>query len=202
MNAFILGGGASRRMKEDKALLEFNGRRLIDITIECTAGLFKKTYLVGRDYRHPLLEGCIRDAVDDIGPLGGILAALQKTDSAYNFFIGIDYPFISPDLILHIASSLMGAGEYAGCIPQAPDGLHPLFAFYGKGCLEAVRCCIDAGNYRVRCIARHARILLLPLTARLEGTRLETALRSLVNINSREEYTRLKDQYAGCENTE
>jgi len=202
MNAFILGGGKSTRMKADKTFLEFNGKRLIDITIACASGLFRKVYLVGREYAHPLLAGSFGDAVEGIGPLGGIYRALQITETEYNFFVGTDYPYITRDLILHIASKLTEtSSHYDGCIPVTPDGLHPLFAFYGKACLDAVKRCIASGDYRVRCIGRHSRILLLPLVESLDGDRLSLAQKSLVNINSYDDYLRLKGQSADWENT-
>lgn len=182
-------------MKVDKAFLEFQGKRLIDITIRCTAGLFEKVYLVGREYTHPLLAGSFEDSVKGIGPLGGILSALQKTDMEYNFFVGVDYPHISQELILHVASKLTeSSSKYDGCIPVAPDGFHPLFAFYGKACLDAVKRCIAAGDYRVRCISRNSRILLLSLAESLDKDRLMRAQKSLVNINDHEDLSRLRDQ--------
>jgi molybdopterin-guanine dinucleotide biosynthesis protein A len=209
MNAFILGGGISTRMKVDKAFLEFQGKRLIDITISATAGLFGRVYLVGRDYAHPLLAGSFEDAVKGIGPLGGIYSALQKTDTDYNFFTGVDYPFIDERLILILLSLLKQKGsEYEGIIPVAPDGPHPLFAFYRKSCLPSVERCIKEEDYRIRAIAVYSRIYFSQLSKDLETVDYEKPTldslktdedrnmlvrRALVNINNYEDYLRLND---------
>lgn len=43
----ILAGGASIRMPGDKAFMEVGGRRVIDIQLQVTGGLFTETLIVG-----------------------------------------------------------------------------------------------------------------------------------------------------------
>lgn len=202
--AYILGGGSSSRMKRDKAFLEYGGKHLIDITIECVASLFSRVYLVGRNYSSPLLAGCIEDEISGIGPLGGIHTALKNTNTERNFFVGIDYPYIDKNLILDLLSLFKSRiPQYEGLIPVAPDGPHPLFAFYDKGCLSSVEKCIAQNDYRIRCIASHSRIYFATLPQALEEPNLEEVdleevdlrkskkemiARSLLNINSFEDY--------------
>lgn len=199
MNAYILGGGSSNRMKRDKAFLEYGGKHLIDITIECVAGLFSRVYLVGRSYSSPLLAGFIDDEISGIGPLGGIHTALKNTNTERNFFVGIDYPYIDKNLILDLLSLYKSRiPQYEGLIPVAPDGPHPLFAFYDKSCLSSVEKCIAKKDYRIRCIASHSRIYFATLPQDLEEVNLEEVdlrkskkemiERSLININSFEDY--------------
>ena len=89
INAFILGGGKSRRLKSDKAFLQHRGRFFIDIVTECAASIFSNVYLVGKNYEHPQLQGSYPDDVDNAGPLGGILTALRRTDTGLNFFVAL-----------------------------------------------------------------------------------------------------------------
>jgi molybdopterin-guanine dinucleotide biosynthesis protein A len=199
MNAYILGGGRSSRMSRDKAFLEYGGKHLIDITIECIAAIFGSVYLVGRSYSSPLLTGCIEDEISDIGPLGGIHTALKSTDKLYNFFVGIDYPNIDRTLVLALFSLFKSrTPQYEGLIPIAPDGPHPLFAFYSKSCLPSVERCIGKKDYRIRCIARYSNIYFSPLLQDLSEANLEEVdpdedkkkmiERSLININSYDDY--------------
>jgi molybdopterin-guanine dinucleotide biosynthesis protein A len=126
-------------MSTDKAFLTYGNRHLIDITIECISSITGRVFVVGKKYNHPLLSGSLKDGIQDIGPIAGILAALRHSDTDYNFFTGVDYPFIDERLILILLSLLKQKGsEYEGIIPVAPDGPHPLFAFYRKSCLPSV----------------------------------------------------------------
>ncbi len=188
MNAFILAGGKSSRIRSDKAFLKYSGKYFIDIIIDCTSHLFDRVYLVGKDYKNPLLAGRYRDEVQGIGPLGGIYTALRRTDKQINFFIGTDYPFIDPETITYLANVMKEKSPpYHGLIPVLPDGPHPLCAFYSKACLPSVMRCISEGRYRVLCIADHCPVwyhdmahdgLLLPL---------ERLKRSFTNINNIED---------------
>lgn len=184
-----MGGGKSVRMNTDKAFLKYSGKSLIDITIECTSALFDKVFLVGRVYKHLLLSGCFDDKIHGIGPLGGIYTALKRTDKEYNFFIGVDYPFIDREMIVYLAYlTIKKAPLYDGCIPVAPDGMHPLFAFYGKSCLSSVTRCIAEKNYSIRCIARYSKIYVVSLIDEMGETNINKIKKNFTNINNYEEY--------------
>jgi len=185
MQAFILGGGKSLRLNRDKAFLRYNDRYFIDIIIDCCASLFKSVHLVGKQYKHPHLSGCMDDEIRGVGPLGGILTALQATATELNFFIGVDYPLIDAQVISLLADAVVERhkdGE-VGLIPVMPDGPHPLFAFYGDACLSAVRRCIDDRSLRVQCIASHIPILYLDMTKIENGPDPAVLERNFVNIN-------------------
>jgi molybdopterin-guanine dinucleotide biosynthesis protein A len=193
INAYILCGGKSKRMNADKALLEYNGRKLIDITIECCADIFNRVYLVGRKYKNPLITGCFEDDIKEIGPLGGIYSALRRTDKEYNFFVGIDYPFIDRELILFLTHIFMKRSSvYDGCIPVAPDGMHPLFAYYSRSCFSAVKQCITDRNYRIICMARYVKIHFTSLVNKMGEEKREYIERCFTNVNRREEYKSTK----------
>lgn len=194
MNAFVLWGGKSKRMRREKAFLRFKGRYLVDRVIECTADLFSKVYLVGRSYQHSLLSACSPDDEPHKGPLGGIATALRITDTEYNFIVGIDYPFIDPEVVIRLAEiTLDRAPTYQGCIPVTSDGLHPVFAFYARTCLPAVKRCISEKNYKVSCIANYSKIWLARLPGEMSCLSARRIEKNFVNINSYEDYvTHLK----------
>ncbi len=198
-NAYVLGGGTSSRMKKDKAFLNYDGKLLIDISIERVHSLFERVFLVGRDYKSPLLTRCLHDEVTGIGPLGGILTALMHTDREHNFFIGMDYPCTDGRFILALHSLFKSRPlQYEGLIPIGPDGPHPLLAFYDKSCLSSVESCIAEKAYRILCIARRSRIYFSNLLKDLEkadlvesdldGDKREIIERNLININSDRDY--------------
>jgi molybdopterin-guanine dinucleotide biosynthesis protein A len=185
----VLAGGRSVRANRDKAFLRYRGRYFIDIAIECAASLFGAVTLVGRQYEHPRLDGWVADDVDGVGPLGGILTALRRTGRSMNFFTAIDYPFIDREIVAYLANrALEWESRVDGLIPVMPDGLHPLFAFYGRSCLQAVERCIDRQQLRVQCISRGARILFLDIVSADSGLAVDRFERNFVNINRYEEY--------------
>ena len=193
MNAYILAGGKSERMNTDKAFLQYNGKYFIDLLIETTAQLFGTVQVVGRIYKHPLVNESILDDVQDIGPLGGIFTALNHTDVLFNFFIAIDYPLITSEIILFLAQELhKNPYDCYGIIPVTPDGAHPLFAFYSRSCLSAVERCIEERSYQIRCISRYCKILYLNLKNHMNPKNFDRMKKCFININSEEDYKTLK----------
>ena len=69
MNAAILNGGKSRRMGEDKAMLQFNGEAIIDRLFTLLNSSFTSVAIVGAD----------DDIYQGIGVLGGLHSALKKS---------------------------------------------------------------------------------------------------------------------------
>jgi molybdopterin-guanine dinucleotide biosynthesis protein A len=193
IQAFILGGGKSLRLNRDKAFLRYGDKYFIDIVIDCCASLFGSVHLVGKQYHHPELDGCMDDEIRGVGPLGGILTALKGTEADLNFFIGVDYPLISPEVVSYLADAALkqSEGGAMGLIPVMPDGPHPLFAFYSRTCLSAVRRCIDDRSYSVQCIAGHIHIHYLDLP-KIEGDPCPAMLeRNFVNINHFRDFLKL-----------
>lgn len=107
--AVILAGGQARRLGgRDKALISVNGRRLID---KCITALEPHCHRIAlsvqpenswaQDYGLPLLYD---RPTPNIGPLGGIAAALYWADNqaskpAWVITTPVDLPFIPTDLV-------------------------------------------------------------------------------------------------------
>lgn len=202
MYAYILGGGKSNRMGRDKAFLKFGSKNLLDIVIECTSKIFKRVFLVGREYKSPLLTDSFYDEIEEIGPMGGIYTALKKTDEEFNFFIGMDYPFIDPEIVHQLAIiTLEKSKDYKGFVPLAPDGLHPAFAIYGKSCLSGIKRCIELKNYTVNCIAYNNRIYYIDMVSLWGEKSLAKLRKNFININSYEEYEKTKKLWKRIKNS-
>jgi molybdopterin-guanine dinucleotide biosynthesis protein A len=98
---FVLAGGQSSRMGQDKALLEFAGGPLIvrALTILRKAGL--PTAIAGARSALSTFAPVIEDPTDTpgMGPLSGICAALSATTVRYAVFLTVDQPFMPSSLI-------------------------------------------------------------------------------------------------------
>lgn len=96
----VLAGGRSSRMRQDKALLDYNGRFLLDhmISILQQAGI-ADIYVSGyqEGYR------CIPDSSPHEGPAYAMYDVMQHLDNANGaLFIPVDMPFLSPEAIQHL----------------------------------------------------------------------------------------------------
>jgi molybdenum cofactor guanylyltransferase len=149
----ILAGGAGTRMPGDKAFMEVGGRRVIDIQLEVTSGLFTETLVVGNAERIEALSvyrcGGVRVLEEPVrrkGPLGGVLSGLELSGSEENFVMACDMPFVKREAIAYVLEQLSG---FQVAVPLTPKGLEPLHAAYRKDCSGVIRRQIDSGNLKV-----------------------------------------------------
>jgi molybdopterin-guanine dinucleotide biosynthesis protein A len=103
---FVLAGGRSSRMGSDKAVVELDGRMLIEraIAILETAGI--PVRIAGaHDESRPHLESfapVIPDSERGLGPLAGVCAALRSTPAEYAVFLPVDVPFMPSSLVEYL----------------------------------------------------------------------------------------------------
>ena len=141
----ILAGGRSTRMGSDKAVIRFEGQRLIDRLISRYAGKAEQIWLSARqDYETGLaIISDDPDAPD--GPVGGIFsvaAGLQQMHPGIDGFVTVpvDAPHAPVDLIERLSAS--------GCCAVAHDQqrMHPTFAYWRCNIVNAVRTTYDPGE--------------------------------------------------------
>jgi molybdopterin-guanine dinucleotide biosynthesis protein A len=86
-NGFILAGGQSRRMGRDKAALEWGDGSLLDHMVQLLSTVAGRVRIVGR--------GELPDRIPGKGPLGGILTALEATETEENLMVAVDLPLLT-----------------------------------------------------------------------------------------------------------
>jgi molybdenum cofactor guanylyltransferase len=141
---FVLVGGRSSRMGQDKACLPFQGRTLVEHVANAVAEAAGSVTLVGAPERYQSLSlPRLADTQTGVGPLGGIHTALSASRAAWNLVVACDMPGISGSFL----QSLMAAAESsaADCfVPAGPSGLlEPLCAVYHLRCLPAIGAALD-----------------------------------------------------------
>jgi molybdopterin-guanine dinucleotide biosynthesis protein A len=147
---FILAGGRSSRMGRDKALLPFQGCRLVQHVAAQARGVVDQITLVGEISRYANLGyPVIEDIFPACGPLSGIHAALTQTGSEWNLILACDMPQISRKFL----EQLMGraeAGQASAVMPVGPDGVpQPLCAVYHRRCASEIARSIARRVYKV-----------------------------------------------------
>src|ERR1035437_38083 len=92
----ILAGGYSRRMGQDKALLEFHGKPQIKHIYDLLHKYCSKVFLSKRKYQkayHGIASINDSDEFSHQGPLAGILSAMKKYPDADWLVVACDLPF-------------------------------------------------------------------------------------------------------------
>lgn len=187
----ILAGGKSTRMGENKALLEIEGKRFID-RISQELGEFSEVLLSAAhpgDYADLGLPVVV-DKHADIGPIEGIYQVLLHAKEEYVFICGADMPFITRELVEYMAEFI--SSDYDCYCMVDEDHIHPLCAIYSRKMLDVIRAQIEGGQYRLLHVLNAVRTKYI----RLGSTCFD--MRVIRNVNTREEYVRLKCPLVFC----
>lgn len=157
INGYILAGGKSSRMGTDKGLLLLNGRPIVQKIIDQLQPAADKTVIVSNnaEYEKFGLE-VIADLITDVGPAGGIHAALSHTDSEQIFVVSCDMPYITTDAIQYMIEQ---ASQSQITLPLNREKIEPLFGVYSKKCLPLWQQLIEQGMIKLQEIVTHFELL-------------------------------------------
>ena len=147
--AFILAGGASERMGQDKALLELGGVPMVMRAAQLAQPYVASVAIVApfERYAHLGLRA-IPDRWPDAGPLGGIATALASTSAEWNLILGCDLPHLTPEWVAWLISRALDSPAHA-VVPESQGGLEPLAAMYRQCCGAAFTTAVERGVRRV-----------------------------------------------------
>jgi len=147
----VQAGGESRRMGQDKALMPFLGRPLIQRVIDRLSPIANEVILTTNNpdkYRFLELP-LFPDLKPGRGSLGGLYTALSSATCEIVGVVACDMPFASPKLI-EAAGRLLVEEAADVVIPDSGGGLEPMHAVYRrKTCLPAIESAIEADKWKL-----------------------------------------------------
>jgi len=129
--AFILAGGKSSRMGEDKAFLRLGDETLISRALNLAKSLTPNVKIVGEAAKLAEFGVVVEDVYPDRGPLGGIHAALVTIDIALNLMLAVDIPFVEAGFLEFLISESRLSGAIV-TVPRSGGHIHSLCAVYRK----------------------------------------------------------------------
>src|SRR6185369_4977755 len=185
----ILAGGKSTRMGSDKALLPYRGGRFIEAIYRLFADIFGEVILVTNTPGQYDFLPCrkVQDILKGMGVLAGIHSGLYHSSNPVIFTVACDMPYLVEGLIRHMASRADAGGVL---IPEGPDGLEPLHAVYGKGCLAAIETTLLSGQRRIISFFDRTNVNRMNLE---QVAIYDPAFVSFININTPTDYYELRD---------
>jgi molybdenum cofactor guanylyltransferase len=166
---FVLTGGRSSRMGQDKAGLPWGGATLVEHVAACVRAAASQVTasevtLVGAPERYAHLGlPAVADRYQDCGPLGGICTALESTRADWNLIVACDMPGVTADFL----SGLFEAAEAANvdCLLPESDGLHPLCAVYHRRVGPVAKRQILSKSFKMHDFVASLQALTLPSPA-------------------------------------
>lgn len=132
VTGFVLAGGKSTRMGQDKAALQLDGRTLLEHALEVLRQAAGEVRILGPRQRYsgygvPVVE----DVFPGCGPLGGIHAALSHTNTRLNLIIAVDTPFLSAEFLRFMVERALSSGATVTA-PEIAGYRQPLCSVYAR----------------------------------------------------------------------
>ena len=149
LRGLVLAGGKSRRMGHDKALLLRDGQSQLRYIASLLEDECDKVYVSARSEQQDDPERrqfpAIVDRYDDMGPVAGILSAMDEHPEADWLVVACDLPNIDAATLGYLIRHRSDTQPFTA-YKSSYDGLpEPLCAIYGAGSGDIIRAFVDEG---------------------------------------------------------
>lgn len=143
----ILCGGKSCRFGKDKGMCYLGDKPMIQYSIDTMQKIFNRIIISSNDKEYAKLGySTVEDQIKGIGPIGGIIAALEKSETEDNMIVSCDMPLLSSGLIQFIYEN---KGESLAATPIFDKFPEPLCSYFNKNALPEIKNFISSGNYKM-----------------------------------------------------
>lgn len=173
ISAVILAGGDSRRMGEDKALLEIQGKTLLELLVDEVRPYVSEVIIsTNRKEAYDFLRDVIfvEDYQKGEGPLGGIISSLEQASNDWSLVLSCDMPFFKGGVIPYL---LERSDDCYCVVPWREGGFEPLMALYHKGACPLALTYLGCYDKKARGFVAY--LDNISLVSRVDGKEMEKA---------------------------
>ncbi len=153
VTAVILAGGQGRRMGgQDKGLLDFGGRLMIEIIIEAlenqridiviNANRNQSTY---QSYGYPVISDDLKDFQ---GPLAGFASAMAAVKTKFILTLPCDSPMLADNFVERFIES-HNREQAPVCVAHDGERLQPVYALIDTGLLDDLKRFLQIGERKI-----------------------------------------------------
>ena len=183
ITGIVLAGGRGSRLGQEKGLCLFREKPLVHYALNILKPLCD-TLLISanrhmdeyQQYGFPV----IRDEIQDIGPLGGILSCLKQSHTQHNLILSCDTPFVTAGIFSRLIDNIK---NFQVVVPAHETFLlEPLSAYYATNVIGAIEHQIKTGDYKIMHLLKHVRFTSVAFDENLSFY----SERTFLNINTPE----------------
>lgn len=186
--AIVAGGGARRFGGQDKGRLVVEGRTIIVRQVEVLQRVASELLIVAPDAARfaDVPATVVSDRQPGLGAIGGVDAALHATSLDRVIVIACDLPFLTSELLGHLAALSEGRD---GAWVRTDRGVEPLVACYRRAARSRVAAYIDGGGRKASDLGG---VLDMAELTSPDLDRFGAPSRLLANINTPGDYARVQ----------
>ena len=166
IGGIILAGGKSSRMGKDKVFLSYQGKMLIQHSLDLAQAVCAQVLISangqGFDRFHLPI---VRDEIGGCGPIGGIYSTLKHADLGWNFVLSCDTPFVSREVVERL---IMNIADFDCIVPIHGSLKEPLVALYHKKANPKIKKFISKGVFKLKVLVTELNTKLVDVSDLVE----------------------------------
>lgn len=149
LTAIILAGGKSSRMGQDKGLVLYRGKRMVEHVAAACRQLTSEILISTNNPEYDFLSyKLVEDTFTERGPIGGLQAGLVASETDDNIFCPCDMPGIQPAVFKKI---LEEKGKSNAVVASNSSGkIYPVLGYYNKNALAVIENQIVNGDFKMQ----------------------------------------------------
>jgi molybdopterin-guanine dinucleotide biosynthesis protein A len=189
-HGFVQAGGGSTRFGTDKALVQLDGKTMLQRTGELLTAVCGDVKIVAPAAKY---QGAPWPTVSDRwpgeGPLGGILTGLmtmQRSESnrVWTMHVSCDMPFLTTEFLMYLRERASRSAAQV-VVPHTVNGLEPLCACWRADSVAALEAVFASG---VRKVTEAMKRLTMEVLDDSAWKRFDTDNRLFSNMNTPADY--------------
>ena len=153
ITAVILAGGKGRRMGgQDKGLIEFDGRLMIELLIEALQSQqldivinANRNQSIDQSYGYPVISDELKDFQ---GPLAGFASAMAVVKSNYILTLPCDSPTLADNFVERFIET-QNREQAPVCVAHDGERLQPVYALIDTGLLDDLKGFLQSGERKI-----------------------------------------------------
>jgi molybdopterin-guanine dinucleotide biosynthesis protein A len=151
VGGYVLAGGKSLRMGQDKALIALAGNPLLFHAVKKLRRVCMDVRVLGANPGFAAYAPIVSDLHPDCGPMGGMEAALLHSEFDWNLFLPVDMPFL-PSAFLHswVRRTLLDEKRGARLAMFTVNGVaQPTLAMVHRDVIPFVTGAVERGEFKL-----------------------------------------------------
>lgn len=179
ITGIVLAGGKSSRMGTDKGLLMMNQKPLISYPIRLLKNYCQEILISSNSDSYEFLNlQIVTDTHPTIGPIGGLYACLNASQTEHNLFLACDMPFVDSTLIDLL---LQHIDNYTVIVFSIDNFPIPVCGYYHKSILPKLKFEIENERHSLQNLLSKTTSLIIEIKD-------ESQRNQLKNLNTLDEY--------------
>lgn len=149
LGAYILAGGRSTRMGQDKALLPLAGRPLVEHAVSKLRHLTDEVYILADRRELAAFAPIVPDLRQGCGPLGGFETALSHTRREWVLILPVDMPFVPVALLQSWVHSVLDRRKVRAALFVIDQVPQPALCLLHREMLPFIAAAVLQGRFKL-----------------------------------------------------